>query len=228
MRVVFFTIYNKGCQEMGDGLVKSIRRFYPDVYHFDCGQPFSLKKLEAMFLAKGKELLSKYDRIVYIDSDSIMCSPCTDFFGDFNLGCVQNNVFTEKATPDQKDDICINNGLIVCDDAGIWQDYTEEYEKRNKTAGDNIFNAQNALNYVYHTTKKKTKLLEFPDKSYGITGQHLYHEITYHSDGYFYLYNRKRLCIFHAAGDYWKINNIINYDKITDQMSRLKLKGLTC
>ena len=90
-------------------------------------------------------------------------------------------------------------------------------------------------------TKNKKKLLEFDDRVYGITGLAHYPGMelrdkngavcldkeTTPLDAELYLPSNKKLCIFHAAGTYWKTGLKINYDFITNPLAREKLRSYT-
>ena len=47
-------------------------------------------------------------------------------------------------------------------------------------------------------------------------------------DAELYLPNNKKLCIFHAASTYWKTNNRINFDHITNELARETMKSYIC
>jgi hypothetical protein len=234
----FYTCFDGTYIETGTGLVKSIKRIYPNidvhVFALPKREGFNLRDFCAFHLQKGKELLEDYQRVISVDPDSIFCSPCYDLFGDFDMGVVQNNIPVGDIYGGVKDNVYINAGLDVCTSKVVWQEYIDEFNRRCDSSWNEL-NEQNALNWVFHNSKHNIKLLEFPDRVYGITAMSWYDQMYVKND-YLYVdgvWNQtkveKRLCIFHAAGDEWKDKPTgkINFDRIINLEAKEKLKGLT-
>lgn len=239
MEVCFFTVFDDRAKDMATGMINSVKKWYPDIpmeaLEIDIQNKdaeFDLKNFCQQILTTGMELLEEYKRIIYIDPDSVMCNLCPDLFGDFELGVVQNN------TP-YGEDVYVNAGLVACTNKEVWKEILKEYERLNNISWNSL-NHQNALNQVYHTTTHETKLLETDDKCYGITGLAHYQGIELRDkdgnacldaappDAELYLPSNKKLCVFHAAGTYWKTGTKINFDFITNELARETMKGYTC
>jgi hypothetical protein len=209
---------------MATGMINSVKKWYPDIpmeaLEIDIQERegyFDLRNFCSKILEHGYNLLDKYDRIIYIDPDSVMCNKCPDFFEDFELGCVQNNNPTGPEYGGTAG-IYINAGLCVCTKKEVWKEIMDEYEKRNNVRWE-CLNHQNALNWVFHETKHKVRLLEFSDRVYGITGMEYYQDM-YLVDGELYLPNAKKLGVFHSAGVYWKTGVKINFDYIKNEFAK--------
>lgn len=232
MRECFFTVYDERAREMTQGMINSVKHWYPDIpmealeieaRNADGG--FDLRGYCDDILKHGYRLLDKYDRIIYVDPDSVMCNKCPDLFDDYDLGCVLNNTVCGPEYGGTKGNDYINAGLCVCTNKEIWKQVMDEYDKRNNIKWE-CLNHQNALNYVYHQVTKRVKLLEFDDRVYGISGLANYQDMEIRNDE-LYLPNNKKLCIFHAAGVYWKTNCKINFDYIKNEEAREKIKSYT-
>jgi len=176
----------------------------------------------------------EYDKIIYIDPDSVMCNACPDFFEEYDLGCVQNNTVCGPEYGGTKDEDYVNAGLVVCSSKKVWQRILEDYEKRNNKEWSTL-NHQNALNLIYHSISN-SKLLEFSDRSYGISSLAHYQDIELRQRGdimlsepqyELWLPSNKKLCVFHAAGVYWKTGNKVNYDYIKNEDARNLLISYT-
>lgn len=227
----FYTCFDDVYKETGQGMVKSVKKFYPDAPIFVFAVPrngdFNLRDFCDFHLQRGAELLKEYKRVISVDSDHIMCAECPDLFGDFDLGVVQNNipVASHHGGIDRK--IYINAGLSVCTCSTIWEVWTKEYEKRCNERWDTL-NEQNALNHIYHTSPYfNMKLLEFKDRVYGISSMFSYEDMYIKNDE-LYTADGKKLCLFHAAGVEWKKDGIINFDLVRDEQARNKLRSMTC
>jgi hypothetical protein len=236
----FYTAYSPTFEEVGKGLVNSIKKFYPDIpvlefkwelskepsphaYH---GDTFDLQAFNQFVVNKGKELLEKYDRIIWIDADSIMCAPCPDLFGDFDMGVPHNNwPYLEIAN---KDLHYANAGMVVGVNKDTWQEWIDElkrFDDRFHGAAWDVLNFNNSLNKVYHDSKANIKLLEFEDRVYGISKMDTYKEMSLKDEELWI--NEKKLCIFHAAGDEWKdCLGKIRFDRITDKEAAKYLESL--
>jgi len=230
--VCFFTTYDERAKEMGQGMANSVKKFYPDIPMEvtvigtkDKGGHFDLMNFCYSYLKKGLELLDQYQRIIHIDPDSVMCNLCPDLFGDYELGVVKNNVPCGPEYGGMAKDVYVNAGLTVCTSKEVWRDRINEFSKRNNTRWETL-NEQNALNYIYHTTSHKTKLLEFDDRTYGISSLDFYKDM-FLRDNELYLPNNKKVCVFHAAGVYWKTNNKINFDFIENEEARERIISYT-
>ena len=84
--VCFYTCFDEAFKDTGQGLVNSIKHFYPDIPVIVCDVPkkdgkFDLQTFCSFHLKKGLELLDEYERVIYIDCDSVMCDKCEDLFG---------------------------------------------------------------------------------------------------------------------------------------------------
>jgi hypothetical protein len=238
MTTCFYTIFDNTYKATGEALVRSIKRFYPDipviVYDFTRSQGYSLRDFCGFHLEKGMELLSHYDRVISVDCDSIFCSPYPDLFGDYALGVVQNNIPVYEPHGGDNSGVYINAGLDVCTSKEVWKEYMDEFTRRCNECWNEL-NEQNALNHVFHTSKHDVKLLEYPDRVYGITAIDWYPSMTV-KDGelwvrgvYDHQETDKKLCVFHAAGTEWKDKPTgrINFNLITNVEARETLKGYT-
>jgi hypothetical protein len=237
MKTCFYTCYDGNFKDTAKGLVNSIKKFYPDIpvveyeLGLSCGGPhnyhgnFDLMEFCNFHLRVGRELLDKYDRVISVDADHIMANECPELFGDFDLGVVQNNTSHVENYDGSKDGVYVNAGLTVCTNKDVWDEWTKEYQRMNAQIWS-VLNEQNALNEIYHKSKHNVKLLEFPNKVYGITGMKFYEDMFLINDN-LYLPNNKALCMFHAAGDQWKNGGKINFNLIKDEKAREKLKGYT-
>lgn len=229
----FFTTYDARAREMGQGMVNSVKHWYPDIpmealeidIQDEAGH-FDVFNFCYAYLRHGLQLLEKYERIIYVDPDSVMCNLCPDLFDDYDLGVVRNNTPRGPEGGGSREDVYVNAGLSVCTNKEVWQERIDEYDKRNNTCRDRL-NEQNGLNWVFHNTKHRAKLLEFNDRSYGISSLDHYHDIEVR-DGELYLPSNKKLCVFHAAGTYWKTNNKINFDFIKNEEARELIRSYTC
>jgi hypothetical protein len=233
----FYSCYDDSYKTLGDGCIKSIKKFYPDANVFKFKPPrdnlFSLQSFCNFHLQKGKKLLEEYKRVISVDSDHIMCSDCPDIFGEFDMGVVQNNIPVDETYGGIKDKIYINAGLSICTNKDTWQEWIDEYNKRCMVNWEPL-HEQNALNYIFHNSKSNIKLLEFPDRTYGIAQGDYYHQMVL-KDNELYIQwkdfrgedKEKKICLFHAAGEFYKTNGHINYDLITNIEAKEKLKGFT-
>ena len=222
----FFTVFDNRAREMTMGMVNSVKKWYPDIpmeaLEIDIQNKdgeFDLKNFCDQILDTGRELFEEYQRIIYIDPDSVMCNLCPDLFGDFELGVAQNN------SP-YGEGVYVNAGFCVCTNKDVWEEIFKEYDRLNNVSWSSL-NHQKALNQVYHATTHKKQLFEFSDRSYGISSLGHYQGIELR-DKELYLPSNKKLCIFHAAGTYWKTNNRINFDHITNELARKTMKSYTC
>lgn len=233
--ICFFTCYDFVYKEMGEALVRSVKRFYPeidfivfDVPRKDRNSEFDLRAFCDFHLQKGKELLEQYRRIISIDTDHLMCNFCPDLFGNFDFAVVRNNIPVGNEYGGIDTDVYINAGLTICANKDVWWEWMEEYTRRNNTRWE-ILNEQNALNHIYHNFKHKYnfKMLEFKDKSYGISDNFIYPDM-YLDKGELYLTNGKKICMFHAAGIEWKQkqNGVYNFDLIKNDQARDKLRRI--
>lgn len=226
----FYTIFDDTFRQVGQDCVNSVRRFYPNIPIITYESPklngrFDLKTFCDFHLQKGMELLDEYQRVIYIDSDSIMCDYCDELFGDFSLGVVQNNIYVPDPRSDLQYSIYINAGLDSCIDKIIWQKYIDEYNRRCSLGWEEL-HEQNALNFVYHTNLGTCKLLEFDDKLYGISDMEYYPDILLGTDG-LYIKNKK-LKVIHFAGGEWKDKSTgrIRFELIKNDSSRNYLINL--
>jgi lipopolysaccharide biosynthesis glycosyltransferase len=236
----FFTVYDERARDMATGMINSVKHWYPDIpmeaLEIDkrnTAGGFDLQGFCHDILTHGLKLLDKYDRIIYIDPDSVMCNACPDLFDDYKLGCVLNNTICGPEYGGTKDQDYVNAGLVVCTDKQVWKMILDEYEKRNNEVWSTL-NHQNALNFVYHNIE--AKLLEFPDKTYGISSLAHYQDMELRQRGdimltepqyELWLPSNKKLCVFHAAGVYWKTGTKINYDYIKNEDARNLLVSYT-
>jgi len=231
MKTCFFTTYDENAKEMAQGMVNSVKHWYPDIDFIEHVIPhkeipigpnpgaFDVTNFCYAYLRKGLELFDEYQRIIYIDPDSVMCNLCPDLFDDYELGVVRNNTYYEPdGVKGSKGEFYINAGLSVCSSRDVWQERIAEFERRNNQ-GANPVNEQNALNWLFHNTTHKVKLLEFDDRSYGISSIFHYQKIDVRN-GELYLPSNKKLCIFHAAGVYWKTGTKINFEFIENEEAR--------
>lgn len=221
-------------------MINSVKHWYPDIPmeallidKRDVNGRFDLRSYCQDVLNHGYKLLDKYDRIIFVDPDSIMCNLCPDLFDDYKLGCVQNNV---PAGPEYggSEGVYINAGLCVCTDKKAWKMILDEYDKRNNEKWWTL-NHQNALNWAYHQLEG-ARLLEFPDRTYGITSLVYYQDMELKPRGdimltepqyELWLPNNKKLCLAHFAGVYWKVDNEINFDFIKNKEARKLLISYT-
>ena len=203
--ICFYTVFDDNFKTVGTGLVNSIKHFYPDIPVEVCTppQPWSLESFCNYHCQRGYELLDEYERIIFIDSDSVMTGRCDDLFDPYDLGVVQNNISVGDPYGGISGNVYINNGLTVCTLKDAWKEYLDKYRSYERWEP---LNEQNALNYVAHTTKHLCKLLEFPDRSYGIFEMDRYH-LMYLKDGELYVpasnqegSQPKKVKILHFAG----------------------------
>jgi len=224
---VFFTAFDSNFKETGEGMVRSVKRIYPEipfkVFDLPKNDKFDLRSYCSFYLESGKSLFDEYKRIIFIDPDSIMCNQCPDLFDDYELGVVLNN--TGYNSPVLKDGVYVNAGLSVCTSKEVWQERIDKFNELSNQRWESL-NEQNALNYIYHTTTHKTKLLEFDDRTYGISSLAHYQDM-FIKDNELWLPNNKKLCIFHAAGTHWKTGVKINFDFITKEDARELLRSYT-
>ena len=223
--VCFFTTYDERAREMATGMINSVKHWYPDIPmealeidKQDESGHFDVFNFCYAYLRHGLKLLDEYKRIIYIDPDSVMCNLCPDLFDDYDLGVVRNNTERGPEGGGRREDVYINAGLSVCTHKAVWQERIDEYEKR-MNQGRDLLNEQNGLNWTYHNTKYNAKLLEFNDRSYGISSLYHYQKIDVR-DGELWLPSNKKLCIFHAAGVYWKTGTKLNLDYIENEEAR--------
>jgi hypothetical protein len=238
--VCFFTIFDKRAKDLEQGMVNSVKKFYPDIPFIEheievkdtawgnVPRVFDVDNFCVEYLRKGRELLDEYKRIIFIDPDSIMCNLCPDLFDDYEIGVVRNNTPRAPAGGGTDSDVYINAGLQVFTNKDVWEERTEEFQRRQGLGRDPL-NEQNALNWIYHNTTHNRKLLEFKDRIYGISHNFGYQDIFLKDDVLFLPTPEgdKKLCIFHAAGDQWKTDLKINFDLIKDEKAREKLKSYT-
>ena len=230
--VCFFTVYDKVYKDIGDMCVRSIEHFYPevDVFAIDIKREggFDLKAFCDLHLKKGRELLDVYKRVISVDADSIMCNYCPELFDFMDMGLVKNNIdfYHDKWS------FYLNAGLVVCTSPDLWDAWTAKYLHLCGEKWDE-FNEQNALNELYHENfNYNMRLLEFPDKAYGITSQQYYPKM-YLKDHELYV-NYKKLCIAHFAGRDWITEEVsakkkerLKFDLIEDPVASNKLQKLT-
>lgn len=228
----FFTVYDSRAGAMATGMINSVKKFYPDIPfealeidQRDAAGGFDLQGFCYDILRHGLKLLDTYERIIYIDPDSIMCNKCPDLFDDYSLGCVQNNTVCGPEYGGTKDEDYANAGLVVCTKKEVWKQILDDFDKRNNTQWGTL-NHQNAVNLIYHQTPD-AKLLEFSDRTYGISSQVHYQDMEVRN-GELYLPSNKKLCVFHAAGVYWKTNSQINFDYIKNEEAKNLLISYTC
>lgn len=228
----FYTVYDSVYKQIGEGCVKSIQKFYPeiDIFPFEIKREgdFNLKTFCDFHLEKGRELLDSYKRVISLDADSIMTNFCPDLFGEFDLGVVQNNIhFFGKAYK-----VYLNAGLTVCSNKQVWEEWMAIYQKLCGVKWEE-YNEQNALNdLIKYNPVYRVKLLEFSDRSYGISSYDNYKKMS--------LYNHelyvgpKKLCIIHFAGRDWitetttrRKEERIKYEQFLDGEASKKLQFLT-
>jgi hypothetical protein len=235
----FFTCYDHVYHDTAKGCVNSIKKFYPDakIYEFIVPRKetgWDLQHFCWFHLIKGKELFDGYRRIISVDSDHVMCDRCPELFEDFDLAVVQNNIPVTDTYGGLSNKIYINAGLTVCTNKKVWDEWMDEYDKRCKK-GWNELHEQNALNYIYHTSKAKIKLLEYMNKTYGISSIDGYEYMKLidgelyvpTEDIYSHVVTDKKLKMIHFAGNVWKINGKIMWHKIKDEQARNYLISLT-
>ncbi len=233
----FYTVYDDRAKEMAQGMVRSVKKFYPDIPFKECTIPleleFNLQTFCHYCLEFGQKLLEEYKRVIYLDPDHIMCAPCPDLFGDFDLGVVANNIPVASAHGGIDGTLYVNNGMVVCTNKKAWQDYYDEYNKRC-SEGFEALHHQNALNYLVHLLKYNTKLLEFDDRAYGVSCNFDYHRMYVKDDQLFIPIHRadrdydKKLCLFHGAGPEWKNNGTsLKLDDVRIDEAREKLRSYT-
>lgn len=216
---VFFTIHTPNYEKMAQGLVNSFKRFYPNgnIIKYQV-ENYYYNALETL-IGQGKKLIEKYGRAIYIEADSIVCSKCPELFGDFELGMPVNN------TP-YGDYKYLNMGLISISNPKILDEVARI--ERDLRPSEGILAAQHAFNEIYRGTNYKTKVLEFPDKSYGIEEMFEYPDCRL--EGEDLMVGDKKICVFHAAGKEWKGEKNgggkINFWKFKNKEVRKKLKEL--
>jgi hypothetical protein len=228
----FFSCYDKEYKEMGDGCLRSIRKFYPDadILYFESprmGDSFELRLFCDFHLKKGKELLKEYKRIISVDSDHIMCDKCPELFEDYDMAVVQNNILCGGDQGGIDDKVYINAGLSVCANKDAWDEWIAEYDKRCRN-GWMYLQEQNSLNYIYHNSKKKVQLLEYPDRTYGISSMDGYpflkvidNELYVPTEDIFtHIVTDKKVRMIHFAGHAWKKDGKIFFGNIKDEQAR--------
>ena len=248
MNSCFWTLYESNFKETAQGLKNSVQKFYPDIPFIDFEIPrhtgravnphayhdkdFELNDFLETLLDKGTKLLEIFDRAIYIDADSIMTGECPDFFGDFDMGVVQNNTpYIESYDRDENDDkVYLNSGLKICASKEAWQELIDQYRKVTEW---NVTNLQDALNKLYHTSKFNYKLLEFPDRVYGISALQWYSGVYLDEGGLVVPIIKttgvvgKRVNLMHFAGDFWKKDSKIQFNLIDNKDARDYLINLT-
>lgn len=236
----FFTVYSPLFKDMEKSLVRSIKRFYPDIpvkeFEYSSGavntyHGTDLQSYNYFLLEKGKELFKEYGRIIWIDADSLMCSQCPDLFNEADMMVPANNwpVLEDYA---DRSKVYVNAGLVVCTNPDTWQEWTDDLKARDRNGFD-VLNLNNSLDWLFHNSSSDIKLLEYPDRTYGISAMTEYINMELR-DGDLYA-NKRRICVFHAAGDMWKDTAsssaskgaYIIFDHILnkDAMNRLKNLG---
>lgn len=236
---VFFSCYDQEYKEMGDGCLRSIKRFYPDadVLHFESprqGDSFELQKFCDFGLETGKKLFDKYKRIIYVDSDHIMCNKCPDLFGDFDMGVVQNNIPMEDIFGKLNAWPYINAGLQISTNKDAWQEFMDEHYKRSVNRWEALI-TQLALTYCYHKSKFKYKLLEFPDRTYGISSFDGYpflkvvdNELYVTTeDTQTHIVSTKKVCMLHFAGNVFKYRSQMLWEKFKNEDAIKLIKSYT-
>lgn len=232
---VFYTCHDEIFDSAAKALRKSVSLFYPDIPFIEFNVPrsgsFNLRAFCDFHLQKGWELLNEYDRIISLDTDQIMCAPCPDFFGDFDLGVVQNNIPVDDRYGGSSYGVYINAGTTICTNKMAWKEWMDEYYRKCNERWEEL-NEQNALNWVYHNSKLNIKLLEFDDRSYGTYALSQYENIFLEGDDLWVppinqLIPKKKVCLFHAAGNEWKIKETgnINFDHIKDEKARERIRS---
>lgn len=216
---IFFTIHTPNYGKMAKGLVNSFKKFYPNgkIIKYEV-ENYCYDALKTL-IGQGKQLIEEYGRAIYLEADSIVCSQCPELFGDFELGMPVNN------TP-YGNDKYLNMGLISISNPKILDEVARiEIEKR---PSEGIVATQNAFNEIYREKNYKTKVLEFPDKSYGI--QEMFNYPYCRLEGEDLMVGDKKLCIFHAAGGEWKGEKNgegeISFWKFKNEEVKKKLKEL--
>lgn len=240
MKTVFFTCYDARYTKTIQGLKNSVKRFYPDIDFIEAEMPitgdFDTLKFCDFHLDCGLKLFDDYDRIISLDGDQIMCAPCPDFFGNYDMGVVRNNIPFEIPEETTKANVYINAGTTVCTNKETWKEWMAEYRDRcDHTFPGERRNEQDALNWLFHTSKYVYALLEFDDKVYGISAMDYGYPNMYVDGDELRVrwkdlskWHDKKLCLFHAAGVDWKDNmGNFRYDKIEDPKAREKLRSFT-
>jgi 3-deoxy-D-manno-octulosonate 8-phosphate phosphatase (KDO 8-P phosphatase) len=228
----FFTVYSPLFKDMGKSLVRSIKRFYPDipVIEFEFSPPTTqdtyhgvdLQVYNRFVLEKGKELLKEYGRIIWIDADSLMTSECPDLFNDADMLVPANN-WPVLEDYSNRTKVYVNAGLVVCTNPCTWQEWIDDLDVRDKKGFD-VLNFNNSLDWLFHNSKSNIKLLEYKDRTYGISVMSNYINMEL-KGGDLYVAGRK-ICIFHAAGDQWKRDGYIIFDHILNKEAMNHLKSL--
>lgn len=234
----FFMCYYPNYSENVKWLKNSIRKFYPDapiIEDVTVGG-FDLKAFCDRHLEVGLKLLDEYKRVISLDPDEIMCAPCPDLFGDFDMGVVQNNVPFEIPDQSPRGNVYINAGMTVCTNKEVWKEWMERYGHECVDHPGEGLNEQNALNLVFHKSPFNVQLLEFPDRVYGISVMDYGYPNMYIKDDELWATwttmgkkTDKKVCLFHAAGVDWKKKETgeYNYGLIHDQLAQQKLRSFT-
>jgi len=223
MNPIFYISSSNAYQYMADNLIKSIKMFYPNIpIKLERNEPksnmdmiFSLRLLTSFL-----ELLDIHNRIIYIDSDSLMCGECPELFGDFDIEMPINNtnIFGASSGKDY-----LNNGLVVFTNKEVIKDLM----RKVLNGLENDYTSMTYYNEVFYSGKYKTKILSYPDKSYGLEEMPLYPN-SISKNGSIYM-GDKKACIIHFAGPEYKqkINNRfeVNYYKFLNPEVQDKLKN---
>jgi hypothetical protein len=207
----FVTEANNRFWNMAQGLLNSIRKFYPDSglfchpytdtkciasqndqYVFDKDPGISYDFLLSYF--------DKYKRVVFMNADMIMCSKCPELFEDFEFGMALNNI-DMPYTPGKQ---FLQNGFMTVTNPQVFKDMTEY----NKTKIDPYYDMYSA-NKIFYSGKYKTKIFSFGDKIYGVQEQGFYKYAFL--DGKDIICGNKKVFIFHFSGPDWKDYNLGNY-----------------
>ena len=154
MTTCFLTVYDDRAEEMTLGMINSVKKWYPEIpmealviNKRDAAGGFDLQGYCHDVLQHGLNMLDKYDRIIHIDPDSIMCNKCPDLFDDFDLGCVLNNTVCGPEYGGTKGDDYINAGLSVCTNKKVWQKIMDEFHR-------NIYEGHYSWKATPHKTLK--------------------------------------------------------------------------
>ncbi len=200
--------HSMGCNK----LVKSLKYFHPDI-PIQVVYADDQSVLESQHPIVVNKFIKDYDRVVWIDADSIICAPLTELLEATNfdvVGVRNNNDFGKAGASDPIIQLgstiqnYMNAGLISVMSKAFAEDWLE---LTLLMGGIQPFGAQSVLNAIKY--QFKTKIIDPIDAPYyyGVSGlfginDHWdsWKEITV-TDGKLYA-NDKQIKVLHQAGGF--------------------------
>ena len=240
-KTCFFTIvsdnyyYPAGCHI----LVNSFRRFHPDiplvVFRDDVINKVFTETGINFYMAKptfAKLLVGKYDRIINIDCDTVICGRLSEVLDtDWEVGGVWNyNKYENASFENIKEDMYVQAGMVGSTNPELW----DIWETANKEAMKYMRQENDILNKVWWNDEKVNKMNRViwdKDKNY-LGCKSLGQEQQMYLEGNELMLNGEKVKSYHWArggGAMPKMNYHNGWfrPEVADWLDRVSMEGQT-